>query len=187
MPGDVWQKFANLRALYALMYAFPGKKLLFMGGEFAQWTEWNFERSLDWALLDYDYHRGVFKLIQDLNALYKSQPALHEMDFTPAGFEWIDFSDQANSIISFERKAREGSEILIAVFNFTPVPRHGYRIGVRQEGVYAELLNTDALIYGGSNVGNAGEVHAEAVPCHNRSFSLLLTLPPLGAVFFKRK
>ncbi len=187
MPGDVWQKFANLRALYALMYAFPGKKLLFMGGEFAQWTEWNFERSLDWALLDYEYHRGVFKLVQDLNALYKTQAALHAVDFSHEGFEWIDFSDHASSIVSFERKAGEGSEIVIAVFNFTPVPRYGYRIGVRHEGVYAELLNTDALVYGGSNVGNAGEVHADAVPCHNRNYSLSLTLPPLGALFLKRR
>lgn len=187
MPGDVWQKFANLRALYCLMYAFPGKKLLFMGGEFAQWAEWNFEQSLDWALLDYEYHRGVFRLVQDLNALYKTQPALHEVDFSYTGFEWIDFSDHAASIISFERKARDGDETLVAVFNFTPVPRHGYRIGVRHDGVYRELLNSDAAVYGGSNVGNAGEVQAEAVPYHNRPSSLSLTLPPLGALYLKKR
>ena len=186
MPGDVWQKFANLRSLYALMYAFPGKKLLFMGGEFGQWTEWNFEQQLDWALLAFDYHKGLFRLVQDLNRLYKLERSLHEVDFSSAGFEWIDFSDRANSIISFERKSADGGESVLAVFNFTPVVRHGYRVGVRQEGVYKELFNSDALAYGGGNVGNSGEVRSEPVRWNEREHSLPLTLPPLGGLYLKR-
>ncbi len=186
MPGDVWQKFANLRLLYALMYAFPGKKLLFMGAEFAQWTEWNFEKQLDWALFDYEYHKGTFKLVQDLNSVYSKEAALHEVDFSPAGFEWIDFSDAAQSTISFERKSMNGSESIVAAFNFTPVPRHGVRLGVREGGAYRELLNTDALAYGGSNVGNSGEVHAENIAWNNRDYSVVLSLPPLGALFLKK-
>jgi 1,4-alpha-glucan branching enzyme len=187
MPGDIWQKFANLRALYALMYAFPGKKLLFMGCEFGQWTEWNFEKQLDWALMDFEYHRGAFKLIQDLNKLYKEERALFEVDFSGSGFEWVDFSDAAHSVISFERKADNGNNVVTAAFNFTPVPRHGLRLGVRKEGAYKELINTDASTYGGSNVGNAGEVHAEAVPWNGRDYSVVVSLPPLGAIYLKKK
>ncbi|MBI5474740.1 MAG: 1,4-alpha-glucan branching protein GlgB [Ignavibacteriae bacterium] len=186
MPGDIWQKFANLRSLYALMFAFPGKKLLFMGCEFAQWKEWNFEESVDWALLDFDYHKGVSRLVQDLNRLCATEPSLHEIDFSFQGFEWIDFADEANSIISFERKATNADDAVTAVFNFTPVPRHGYRIGARLPGTYRELVNTDALIYGGSNLGNAGEVSTEPIPAHGRDQSLSLTVPPLGAVYLKR-
>jgi len=187
MPGDVWQKFANLRALYSLQYAFPGKKLMFMGGEFGQWTEWNFEKQLDWALLDFEYHQGVYRLVQDLNRLYKTQPALHEVDFSYTGFEWIDFSDSANSTVSFERKSNDGHETVIAVFNFTPVPRHGFRVGVRQEGAYNELFNSDASVYGGSNLGNSGEVQSEPVRWNDRDHSVVLTLPPLGALYMKKK
>jgi 1,4-alpha-glucan branching enzyme len=187
MPGDVWQKFANLRALYTLMYAFPGKKLLFMGGEFGQWHEWDFEDELDWKLLEQEKHKGLQKLVRDLNTLYVAERALHEVDFSHMGFEWIDFSDSANSIISFERKSKDGNQSVIAVFNFTPVVRYDVRIGVRHDGLYTELLNTDATAYGGSNVGNEGEVKSEPVAMHNRDYSITLTLPPLGALYLKKK
>ena len=186
MPGDLWQKFANLRALYGLMFAFPGKKLLFMGGEFGQWVERNHDTSLDWHLLNYDTHQGVLRLIDDLHKLYRSEPALHEVDFEYRGFEWIDFQDSASSIISFERKARDARERIVVACNFTPVPRHGYRIGVSQGGVYKEVLNSDSSYYGGGNMGNIGEVRAEEVPFHHHPYSLNLTLPPLAVVYFKR-
>lgn len=187
MPGDVWQKLANLRLLYGLMYGFPGKKLLFMGGEFGQWDEWYHEKSLDWHLFRFDTHRGILQWVQDLNRLYLTQPALHEIDFHYTGFEWVDFHDAASSVISFERKARDPNNSVIVVCNFTPVPRTGYRIGVREGGVYKELLNSDAAAYGGSNLGNAGLVFAEPIGQHGRSHSLSLTLPPLGALFFKKE
>jgi 1,4-alpha-glucan branching enzyme len=187
MPGDLWQKFANLRLLLSLMYAFPGKKLLFMGGEIAQWDEWNQEKSLDWHLLAYQTHRGVQDLMQDLGALYRRERAMHEVDFQFTGFEWVDFHDAASSVIAFDRKSADGSETMTAVFNFTPVPRAGYRIGVWQPGTYAEILNTDAARYGGSNTGNLGEVIADPVPAHGREYSLCLSLPPLAALYFKRK
>ncbi len=186
MPGDAWQKFANLRLLYALMFGFPGKKLLFMGCEFGQWREWNFESSLDWHLLEHESHQGVSRLVQDLHSLYSAERSLFEMDFAYSGFEWIDFSDEANSIISFERKTADGSESIITIFNFTPVPHHGYRIGVSRPGFYEEILNSDGSVYGGSNVGNAGKVTAEEIPHHNRDYSIVLTLPPLGALYFKK-
>lgn len=186
MPGDLWQKFANLRLLFGLMYAFPGKKLMFMGGEFGQWDEWNHERSLDWHLLAHDSHRGLSQCIRDLQALYGSERSLHEVDFHHTGFEWIDFSDEVASIISFERKAYGDDESVICVFNFTPVPRHAYRVGVREEGVYQELLNTDAESYGGSNMGNSGSVTTDPMPFHNRPHSLALTLPPLSALLLKK-
>jgi 1,4-alpha-glucan branching enzyme len=187
MPGDLWQKFANLRALYGLMYAFPGKKLLFMGGEFGQWIEWNHDGSLDWHLKQYDTHLGVERLIDALHQLYRSEPALFEVDFEYRGFEWIDFQDAASSIIAFERKARDSRDRIVVVCNFTPVPRHGYRIGVSESGQYAEILNTDSFHYGGSNMGNSGEVTSEDIPFHHRPFSLNLTLPPLGVLYMKRK
>jgi 1,4-alpha-glucan branching enzyme len=187
MPGDLWQKFANLRLLFGLMYAFPGKKLLFMGSEIGQWREWSHERSLDWHLLEHDSHKGLLAWMQDLNRLYASEPALHEIDFAYTGFDWIDFQDVASSIISFERKAKNADDAIISVFNFTPVPRQSYRIGARLPGVYKELLNSDASAYGGSNMGNGGEILSEAVPQHGREHSLPLTLPPLGALFLKRK
>lgn len=186
MPGDVWQKFANLRLLYGLMYGFPGKKLLFMGCDIGQWDEWNHEKSLDWNLLDYDSHRGAHRWLKDLNTLYVTEPALYEVDFHYSGFDWVDFSDSENSVISFERKSNNASESIVVVCNFTPVPRTGYRIGVREPGVYRELLNSDASAYGGSNMGNTGKVQSEALPMHNRDHSLLLTLPPLSALFFKK-
>ena len=185
MPGDLWQRFANLRALYGLMFAFPGKKLLFMGGELGQWVEWNHESSLDWHLLQYEMHQGVLRLIDDLHALYRNEPSFFEVDFEYRGFEWIDFQDSAGSIISFERKARDNRERIVAVCNFTPVPRHGYRIGVSQSGIYEEILNTDSSFYGGGNIGNTGEVRTQEVSFHHHPFSLNLTLPPLAVVYFK--
>ena len=187
MPGDVWQKFANLRLLFSLMYAFPGKKLLFMGGDFGQWDEWNHEKSLDWHLAQYDPHQGVMKLVQDLNRLLRTEPSLHQVDFHFTGFEWIDFQDSASSVISFERKAVDPEDRLIGVFNFTPVPRDGYRVGIHSPGVYSEVFNSDSAHYGGSNVGNKGEVRSEPVAAYGRNHSLLLTLPPLGALLLKKR
>ena len=186
MAGDYWQKFANLRTLYGFMWAHPGKKLLFMGGEFAQWREWNDEASLDWNLLDFPQHDGVRCLIRDLNKLYRSTPALHELDFDPAGFEWISANDSDNSVISFIRRGRDRSRAMVCVSNFTPVVRHGYRIGVPGPGEYHERLNTDSQHYGGSNVGNEfGVVDAEQIPAHGREWSVALTIPPLATVFFE--
>ncbi|MDP2886145.1 MAG: 1,4-alpha-glucan branching protein GlgB [Ignavibacteria bacterium] len=187
MPGDLWQKFANLRALFGLMYAFPGKKLLFMGGEFGQWIEWNHDSSLDWHLLSYDSHQGVQRLIDSLHKLYKTEAALHEVDFEYRGFEWIDFQDSASSVIAFERKARDPQNRVVVVCNFTPVPRYGYRIGVSEPGHYQELLNTDSLYFGGSNLGNSGELVADEVPFHHHPASVRLTLPPLSVLYLKRK
>jgi 1,4-alpha-glucan branching enzyme len=186
MPGDDWQKFANLRLLYGLMYGFPGKKLLFMGGEFAQRDEWNHEKSLDWHLTQFPPHAGMQKWISDLNRVYTKESALHQVDFHYSGFEWIDFHDKASSVITFIRKSTDGTEKIIVVCNFTPVPRQNYRIGVPIGGVYREILNSDSSYYEGSNVGNAGEIEAESVSCHNRKYSLNLTLPPLAAIFLKR-
>jgi 1,4-alpha-glucan branching enzyme len=187
MPGDLWQKFANLRLLLSLMYAFPGKKLVFMGGEIGQWDEWSHEKSLDWHLLNYETHRGVQDLVKDLGALYRRERPMHEVDFQYTGFEWVDFHDAASSIIAFDRKSADGSETLTTVFNFTPVPRHNYRIGVWQPGTYAEIFNSDAACYGGSNMGNCGEVVADPVPAHGRGYSLNLLLPPLGGLYFKKR
>ena len=186
MPGDNWKKFANLRLLYGLMFGFPGKKLLFMGGEFGQWTEWNFEATLDWALLDFDTHRGLQQWVIDLNSVYRSQPALYEVDFAYTGFEWIDFEDAGQSIISFERIDANGGRVVV-VCNFTPVPRYSYRVGVSEDGTYQELLNSDATVYGGSNVGNNGRVFSEEIPQHGRKNSLSLTLPPLSTLFLKKE
>jgi 1,4-alpha-glucan branching enzyme len=185
MPGDDWQKFSNLRLLYGLMYGFPGKKLLFMGCEFAQRDEWNHERSLDWHLTQYAPHAGMQKWISDLNHIYRKESALHQVDFHYSGFEWIDFHDKASSVITFMRKSNDGKDKVIVVCNFTPVPRQNYRIGVPDAGLYREILNSDSSYYEGSNVGNAGEIEAESISCHNRKFSLNLTLPPLAAVFLK--
>ena len=188
MFGDYWQKFANLRALYGFMWAHPGKKLLFMGGEFAQWREWNDQSSLDWNLLDFPQHDGVRCLIRDLNKLYRNTPALHELDFDPAGFEWISANDSDNSVISFVRRGCDRSHAIVCICNFTPVVRHGYRIGVPGPGEYHERLNTDSLHYGGSNVGNEfGVVDAEQISAHGREWSVSLTIPPLATVFFEWK
>jgi 1,4-alpha-glucan branching enzyme len=184
MAGDVWQKFANLRLLYSYMFAQPGKKLLFMGGEFGQWREWSHDTSLDWHLLMFPSHQGVQRLISDLNRLYRTEPALHELDCDPRGFEWVDANDADSSVYSFLRKSRSGEHILI-VLNATPVVREDYRIGVPFGGWWRELLNSDSEYYWGSGQGNAGGVMAEAVPSHGREFSLRLRLPPLGALFLK--
>jgi 1,4-alpha-glucan branching enzyme len=185
IPGDPWQKFANLRMFYAWMYAHPGKKLLFMGGEIGQWREWSYDQSIDWHLLQYPLHNGVRRLVQYLNLLYKSEPAFSENDDSYIGFEWIDCSDADNSIFTFLRKAESGSTLLFAV-NATPVPRHSYRIGAPSDGWYEEILNTDAGIYGGGNLGNPGKIHTDPIPWQGRSHSLCLTLPPLATIGFKK-
>ncbi len=185
MPGDDWQKFANLRLLLGYMYTQPGKKLLFMGGEFGQWDEWKDGASLDWHLLQYAPHQGIQKWVEDLNRLYRAEPALHELDFDPAGFEWINCNDASTSVLSYVRKGRsEGNEILV-VCNFTPVVREGYRVGAPRGRFWREVLNGDAAEYGGSGRGNAGGLEAEPMAWDNRPFSLLLTLPPLATVVFK--
>jgi 1,4-alpha-glucan branching enzyme len=185
MSGDEWQKFANLRLLLGYMYAQPGKKLLFMGGEFGQVREWGHDTSLDWQILQYPFHRGTQMWVEQLNRVYREQPALHELDNDPAGFEWIDCSDNAWSTVSLMRKGSSATRQVIVVCNFTPVPRIGYRIGAPRGGLWKELLNSDATEYGGSGMGNFGEVHAEPVPAHRRPYSLKLTLPPLAVLFLK--
>jgi len=185
MPGDLWQQFANLRLLFAYQYAHPGKKLLFMGQEFAQRSEWSEARSLEWHLLQYDSHRGVQRLVADLNRLHASEPALHEVDFDWHGFEWIDCNDADNSVLSFVRRAKNPDDFLVVILNATPVVRGDYRVGVPREGFYQEILNTDAAHYGGSNVGNLGGLASEPVPAQGRPHSLTLTLPPLAALFLK--
>lgn len=185
MPGDVWQKLANLRTLYGFMYGHPGKKLLFMGGEIGQWNEWNFDKSLDWNLLEFEPHGALQRYVKDLNRIYRSEPSLHERDSDPKGFEWIDFHDVEGSIISFLRRAKSRDDFTVFVFNLTPVPRSHYRIGVPASGLYREILNSDSSLYGGSNMGNAGGVYAEAVRTHHRPHSIKLTLPPLSALVFK--
>jgi 1,4-alpha-glucan branching enzyme len=185
MPGDLWQKFANLRLLYGFMYAHPGKKMLFMGGEIGQWSEWNFDTSLDWHLLKYEPHEKLQGYVRDINALYVSEPSMFEVDFGYEGFEWIDFSDNDACVISFIRKAKDPEDFLVFVLNFTPVPRENYRIGVPRMADYREILNSDSEIYWGSNMGNAGLVQAEDVPFKQWPFSLSLTLPPLAMLVFK--
>ncbi|MGB4784178.1 MAG: alpha amylase C-terminal domain-containing protein, partial [Candidatus Acidiferrum sp.] len=185
MPGDMWQQFANLRLLYAYQYAHPGKKLLFMGQEFAQRHEWTEAHSLDWDLLQHDSHRGIQKLITDLNHLYAAEPALHQVEFDWHGFEWIDANDSDNSVLSFIRRGKNPEDLIVAVINATPVVRGGYRLGVPNPGLYREIMNTDAIHYGGSNVGNMGGQQAVDVPAQGRPHSLVLTLPPLAAVYMK--
>jgi 1,4-alpha-glucan branching enzyme len=187
MPGDVWQKLANLRLLYGHMYAQPGKKLLFMGDELAQWREWDHDSSLDWRLLEDPGHAGIARWLEDLNRLYRQEPALHELDCNPDGFEWIDGSDADYSVIAFLRRGRTPGESVAVVFNFTPVPRESYRIGVPKPGFWKELLNSDAPEYGGSGKGNLGGVDSEPIPIHGREHSLSLTLPPLGVLFLQRQ
>jgi 1,4-alpha-glucan branching enzyme len=185
MPGDYWQKFAGLRVSYGYMFGHPGKKLLFMGGEFGQFIEWDYQRSLDWHLLEYEMHKKLQRYLKDLNRLYKEEKALHELDFSSKGFEWVDCHDTDNSIISFIRKGKDYRNMLIFVCNFTPVPRYNYRIGVPFDLYYKEVLNSDSEIYGGNNVGNYGGVHAEHYSMHGRPYSLSLNIPPLAAVVFK--
>jgi 1,4-alpha-glucan branching enzyme len=186
MPGDRWQRFANLRAYLAFMWSHPGKKLLFMGGEFGQMREWSHERGLDWQLLDDPLHGGVRQLVRDLNRVLRSAPALHEKDFEAAGFEWIDHSDASQSVIAFLRRGRDPRRITVTACNFTPVVRHGYRIGVPQAGRYVERINTDSRHYGGSDVGTAfGTLQTQPQPWHQRPHSLELTLPPLATMIFE--
>jgi 1,4-alpha-glucan branching enzyme len=185
LPGDDWQKFANLRALLGYMYGHPGKKLLFMGNEFGPWREWNHDESLDWHLLADARHRGLQQWVRDLNALYRREPALHEGDCDPAGFEWVDFHDWEQSVISFLRKALSSDDVVLVVCNFTPVPRFDYRVGVPRPGYWRELLNSDASVYGGAGYGNLGGVEAVPIPFHGRPYSVSLTLPPLGVLFLK--
>jgi 1,4-alpha-glucan branching enzyme len=187
MPGDDWQKFANLRLLFGYMYAHPGKKLLFMGGEFGQWREWAHEDSLDWHLLDSPLHQGIQRWIKHLNILYRGDPSLHEVDFEPVGFEWIDCSDWEKSILIFLRKGRSARDTMLVVCNFTPVPQSNYRVGVPSGGYWKEVLNSDAREYGGSGQGNLGGAEATPVPYHGKFNSLSLTLPPLSVLFFRRE
>jgi 1,4-alpha-glucan branching enzyme len=183
MPGDRWQQFANLRALYGYMWGHPGKKLLFMGGEFAQWSEWAHDGELDWALGRSAEHAGVQRFVADVNALYRAAPALHGVDFERTGFEWIVADDRDASVVAFLRRAAGGSPALV-VCNFTPVPRHNYVVGVPEPGRWAELLNSDATVYGGSGIGNFGGADTAPVAAHGRFQSLTLTLPPLATMFF---
>ena len=185
MPGDEWQKFANMRLLFAWMYAQPGKKLIFMGGEFGQWHEWDVESSLDWHLLNHAPHAGLSHWVGDLNRVLREENALHEIDFDPAGFSWIDASDNEQSVVSVLRKGSAPDDLLIAAFNFTPVPRHNYQIGAPKGGHWRELLNSDAPMYGGSGQGNLGGVDASPVGRHGLLHSVTLTLPPLGAIYLK--
>jgi 1,4-alpha-glucan branching enzyme len=186
MPGDDWQKFATLRALYGYMYGHPGKKLMFMGAEFGQWREWNYDASLDWHLLGEAMHGALRRWVQDLNHTYQRERSLHEVDFDPSGFRWIDCQDNENSVVSLMRRARDPGDFTVMVTNFTPVPRPGYRCGVPEWGWYRELLNSDSQRYGGSNMGNGGGAHTEAIPAHGFDQSISLTVPPLGFLLLKR-
>jgi 1,4-alpha-glucan branching enzyme len=184
MPGDEWQRFANLRLLFAHMTSQPGKKMMFMGGEFGQWREWNHDASLDWHLLDEAPHAGLSRWVEDLNKLYRDLPAMHELDFQPEGFEWIDCCDTENCVVVLLRRSKSRpDELVVAALNFTPMPRHNYQIGLPRGGHWRELLNSDAVIYGGSGQGNMGGVEAMPIPLHGRRWSAAVTLPPLGAIF----
>ena len=185
MPGDLWQKFANLRLLFGYMWGHPGKKLLFMGGDFGQWTEWNYDESLQWHLLQWESHQGLQKFVGDLNRVYRREPALHENDFDHTGFEWIDCHNWEESVLCYIRKAKNPQDYVIVCCNFTPVPRVGYRLGVPEKAWYAEIVNSDSMFYGGSNVGNGPGLHADDVPWHGRPYSLNMTLPPLSCVMLK--
>jgi len=185
MPGDDWQKMANMRLLMAYQMLSPGKKLLFMGAEFAQWQEWNASQALDWYLCDEPRNRGVQLLVKDLNALYQHQAALHQYDFESKGFEWIDCHDHQQSVLSFVRVADH--QKMVCIFNFTPVPRAAYRIGLPEAGIYKEILNSDSKLYGGSNLGNGGELHSQEIPFMDRPVSVELLVPPLGALILEKQ
>ena len=187
MPGDAWRQFANLRALYGYMWAHPGKKLLFMGGEFGQRREWAHEEALEWWVLDRPEHAGLRRWVADLNRRYRAEPALHQVDFDQAGFEWIDCHDAEESVIAFLRKPRAGGAPVLVACNFTPVPRPNYVLGVPQPGYWREILNSDAALYGGSGMGNLGGVESAPVAAHGRYHSVTITLPPLGTVFFRHE
>jgi len=186
MAGDYWQKFANLRLLFGYMFTQPGKKLIFMGGEIGQWNEWNHERAVDWVLLSFPSHQGIKRWVSDLNAFYRAEPAMHELDFHPDGWRWIDADDSDDSVLTYMRFGKEGHAPLVIAGNFTPVPRRGYRVGVPKPGHWKELLNSNAAIYGGTDEGNYGGVKTEAIECHGHAQSLLLNLPPLAMVVFKQ-
>jgi 1,4-alpha-glucan branching enzyme len=183
MPGDRWQRFANLRALLAYMWAHPGKKLLFMGGEFGQEAEWGYDRSLDWHLLEDGDHAGVQALVRELNRAYRAEAALWESDVSPAGFRWLEPNDADANVLAFARFSEGDERALVCVCNFSPVPQYGYRVGMPHVGRWLEVLNTDSGHYGGSGVGNLGAVEAEAVPWHDQPCSAQVTLPPLGVVW----
>ncbi|MGQ9688745.1 MAG: 1,4-alpha-glucan branching protein GlgB [Desulfobaccales bacterium] len=185
MPGNDWQKFANLRLLFGYMYAQPGKKLLFMGGEFGQWDEWYHEKSLDWHQTEYPPHAGVQRWVMDLNRVYRQEPALYELDFDPAGFQWIDCTDVDHSVISFLRRGQSTQDLILVVANFTPETHYNYRVGAPRSGYWQELLNSDSPLYWGSGQGNLGGLEASPLPFHGQPYSLNLTLPPLATVFFK--
>jgi 1,4-alpha-glucan branching enzyme len=184
MPGDSWQQFANLRLLCGYMWTHPGKKLLFMGGEFGQRSEWTHEGELEWWVLQYPEHAGARRWLADLNRVYRAEPALHEVDFDPSGFEWIDVHDHEGSTLSYLRRSR-GGELVLVVCNFTPVPRHNYSVGVPQPGFWRELANSDGRDYDGSGMGNLGGVPSQPVGSHGRLHSLTLTLPPLAILILK--
>ena len=185
MPGDTWQKFANLRLLYTYMWTHPGKKLLFMGGEFGQWTEWNCNESLHWDLLEEDNHRGLQKLVSDLNHIYQSHPELYFNDFETDGFTWLDCDDRENSLLSFMRTDKRTGEFVIVICNFTPIVRAKYRVGVPNPGRYSELINSDSEYYGGSNVGNGLGLNSDPIPCNDQPHSVEITLPPLAGLILK--
>lgn len=185
MPGDRWQKFANLRMFYAWMWTHPGKKLLFMGGEIGQWREWSHARELDWHVLYGEEHRGLQKLVRDLNRVYRSHPALYRRDHASDGFRWLDANDWERSIFAYVRSAPDAEKCYIGV-NATPVPREGYRMGVAEPGYYHELINTDSEVYSGSNAGNKGGVHSQAIPWQGLPHSIQVTLPALATVIFSR-
>ena len=187
MPGDAWQRLANVRLLFGHLFGHPGKKLLFMGCEFGQWSDWHFDTSLDWHLLAEPAHSGLQRWVRDLNTFYRAEPALHQLDFEAPGFEWVDCHDHANSVISYLRRGRDPEDVVLFICNFTPVPRTGYRFGVPAEGFWAEILNSDSELFGGSNLGNAGGVASEPVACHGRANSIRVTLPPLAVVAFRRR
>jgi 1,4-alpha-glucan branching enzyme len=185
MPGDLWQRFANLRLLYGMMWAQPGKKLLFQGSEFGQFKEWAHDSSLDWNLLgETAFHTQLMAFVAELNRLYRTLPTLHARDVGVEGFEWIDANDAENSVFSFLRRGKGERDVLLAVFNCTPIPRRDYRIGLPFAGRWTELLNSDSETFGGSGLGNLGAVEAEKLPCHGRQASVRLTLPPLSATYF---
>ncbi len=185
MPGDDWQRRANLRLLYGTMYAQPGKKLLFMGAEFGQEREWHHDESLDWHLLERQEHEGISRWVQDLNRMYRAEPALHERDFEPGGFEWIEANDAGRSLLAFLRRGHAEEAVVVVAANYTPVPRHNVRVGVPRSGVWSELLNSDATTYGGSGQGNLGRVRTAPIPMHGRPVSLNLTVPPLGVIMLR--
>jgi 1,4-alpha-glucan branching enzyme len=185
MPGDDWQKFANLRLLYGAMWTQPGKKLLFMGGEIGQASEWNHDASVEWWRLGGERNRGLQRWVRDLNTTYRAEPALHELDCDPAGFAWIDCNDAERSTLCWLRRSRDPEQTVLVACNFTPVPRHDHRVGVPHGGVWSEILNSDATLYGGSGQGNLGGSVAAPIAAHGHPHSLAITLPPLAVVVFR--